>query len=149
MNSLFDFDFGLIFWQTIILLTVMFVLRKYAWSTILDAIEKQEDAYLQADKHAEDARKITRQLYEQSEGILKRANARSERILKTAMATKKALLEEAKIEALHTKEQLLTKVQKAIAQEKAIALVTLKQQVALLVVQTTEKLLERELSEKK
>ncbi len=146
--ELFKIMFGLFFWQTVILLVVMFLLRKYAWSTILQVIEKQEEAYLQADKQAKEVRKITSKLQEQSEQILKRANTRRECILKNAIATKKAILEEAKIEAIQAKELLLTNAQKTIAKEKEASLVALKQQIALLVIQATEKLLERELSEK-
>ncbi len=148
MKELFEFSFGTFFWHTIILLSAMFILRKYAWSTILQVIQEQEDAYLQADMQAKEARKITRKLHEQSGQILERANVRSERILKSAIATKKALLEEAKTEAIQAKELLLTNAKKTIAQEKEASLVALKQQIALLAIQTTEKLLERELSEK-
>ena len=37
-----EFSSGLFFWQTIIFVTLIFLLRKYAWKPILDTVNERE-----------------------------------------------------------------------------------------------------------
>lgn len=147
MNSLFEFEFGLIIWQIVILLATFFILGRYAWKPILAFIHKQEQSYAQAASDAEEQRKAVRLLQNQSDHILKEANERSEHILQKALIDKKNLLEQATIEAVQMKEQILDQAQKDILQEKKIAINMLKKQIGILTIQIAEKLLQRELSE--
>ena len=43
-----DFSVGLFFWQTLLFLVLMFVLRKYAWKPILNAVNEREDSIQEA-----------------------------------------------------------------------------------------------------
>ncbi len=38
-----EFSIGLFFWQTLIFIALIFLLRKFAWKPILDAINERED----------------------------------------------------------------------------------------------------------
>ena len=38
-----EFSIGLFFWQTVLFLALLFVLRKFAWKPILDAVNERED----------------------------------------------------------------------------------------------------------
>jgi len=147
MSSLFEFEFGLIIWQTVILLLTFFILGRYAWKPILVFIHKQEQSYAQAASHAEEQRKAIRLLENQREHILKETNQRSNYILQQALIDKKKLLEQATAEANQIKEQMLDQTQKDIFEEKKLAINKLKKQVGILTIQIAEKLLQRELSE--
>jgi len=38
-----DFSFGLFIWQTIIFVGLIFLLKKFAWKPILDAVNEREE----------------------------------------------------------------------------------------------------------
>jgi len=147
MRDLFTPQLGLIFWQSVILLVVLLILRKYAWAPILDIIAKQEASQEQTAQQAEKTRKATLHLQKESENILSKANARSEKILERTLATKKALLEEAKIQAQQTNEALEQEMLHAMEQKQAAAMVVMKQEIVNLVIQVSEKILQQELKE--
>ena len=147
MLDLFTPELGLVFWQTVILLVVLLILRRYAWGPILRIISKQEAAYEQAAQQAEQARKAVRLLQNKSESILSKANARSENILQRALATKKALLKEAEIEAQQACEKLAQEMQRSMEQKQQAAMLAMKQEIATLIIQASEKLLQQELKE--
>ena len=70
--------FGLIFWQTLIFLVVLFILGKFAWKPILGALKSREasieEALKSAEKAKEDAKAIGDKMIEDA-----RATIESER----------------------------------------------------------------------
>ncbi|HIP31867.1 MAG TPA: F0F1 ATP synthase subunit B, partial [Crocinitomicaceae bacterium] len=38
-----EFSVGLFFWQTVLFLALLFLLRKYAWKPILNAVNEREE----------------------------------------------------------------------------------------------------------
>jgi F-type H+-transporting ATPase subunit b len=51
-----DFSIGLFFWQTLLFLVLLFVLRKFAWKPILGAVEEREKSIEDSLALAEKAR---------------------------------------------------------------------------------------------
>ena len=51
-----DFSFGLFFWQTLLFILLLFLLKKYAWKPILDALNSREEGIKNALDEAEKAR---------------------------------------------------------------------------------------------
>ena len=49
-----DFSVGLFFWQTILFLALLFLLRKFAWNPILNAVNEREKSIEDALNSAED-----------------------------------------------------------------------------------------------
>ena len=147
--NLFTPDLGLIFWQTIVLALLLFVLRVYGWEQILKVIEKEERKHAQAIKSAHTARLTTKRLEKISESIVSTAREKEASILKRATATQLAMIEEAKEKAQLLQEEMLEKAQKRITKEEDLALQQLKSEVSTLVLETTTKLLKRELSQPK
>ena len=72
-----DFSIGLFFWQTIISFLLIFLLKKFAWKPILDAVNEREEGIKNALLSAEKAREEMASLQSDNEETLKKA--RSER----------------------------------------------------------------------
>ena len=52
-----EFSFGLFFWQLFIFIGLIFLLRKFAWKPILDAVNQRETSIKDAINLAEEAKK--------------------------------------------------------------------------------------------
>ena len=52
-----EFSSGLFFWQTIIFVTLIFLLRKYAWKPILDTVNEREKSIRDSLNSAKEAKK--------------------------------------------------------------------------------------------
>lgn len=139
-------DFGLVFWQTIILLVVLYILGKFAWRPILQAIQERERNIEQAITAATVARKTVERVQAEQTLLIEQTHAEREKIIAAALATQKAILQEAKEEAKRLSQQLLEQASIAIEEARKGALDSLKNEVAILAVQIAEKLLAKELS---
>ena len=67
-----------------VFVTLIFVLRKFAWKPILEAVNEREASIKGALKQAEKARQEMESLQASNEAILKEAREERERILKEA-----------------------------------------------------------------
>ena len=72
-----DFSFGLFFWQSLIFLLLIFLLKKFAWKPILDAVNEREEGIKNALLSAEIAKRDMQNLKSDNEKLL--AEARVER----------------------------------------------------------------------
>jgi F-type H+-transporting ATPase subunit b len=140
-------NIGLIFFQTLVMLCALFILKRYAWGPILAFIAKEETSYKEAKEQEQRARTTANALQEVSEGIIDKAKTKSKRIVDVAMATKAALVEEAKSEGMQEKSRLITEAHEAIKAQEEVSRLKLKQEVAFLVVKATQKLLGRSLED--
>ena len=52
-----EFSFGLFFWQSLIFIGLIFLLKKYAWKPILNAVDERDNSIKKAISSAENARK--------------------------------------------------------------------------------------------
>ena len=138
-------DLGLIFWQTVTLLIVLFILGKFAWKPILHIMKERERSVEEALREAEEARELVAQVQVDQERLLEKTNIEREKIIAEAVATKNAILEESKAEAERLGQKLLEQARIVIKEEKEAAFATLKSEVVTLSVQIAEKLLENEL----
>ena len=75
-----EFSFGLFIWQTLIVVCLLLLLRKFAWNPILNAINDREEGIRSALQSAEDARAEMQNLQADNERILKDVGYSSEEI---------------------------------------------------------------------
>ena len=143
-----DFSFGLFFWQTFLFLALLFLLRKFAWKPILNAVTEREDGIKDALVSAENARKEMQNLTADNERILKEARNDREELLKEARSMREQMIEEAKGEAQVEADKLIAKAKEGIENEKLAAIADLKSQVANLSIGIAEKLVKEELASK-
>lgn len=139
-------DFGIIFWQTITLLLVLFILRKFAWKHILNIITEREQAVEKDLAAAAAAKKIVAEVHAQQAELIETAHKKREKIIQEAAATSNAMLEEASVEAKQLSQRLIEQARLVIAEEKEAAFEKLKGEVVTLSVQIAEKLLTKELA---
>ena len=144
-----EFSIGLFFWQTVIFVLLIFLLKKFAWKPILDAINEREEGIRSALKSAEKAREEMASLQSENEDTLKKARLERDGLLKEAREIKQKLIEEAKNEANKEAKKIIIQAQESIESEKNAAIVDLKNQVANLSIEIAEKVLKEKLSEDK
>ncbi len=94
-----EFSIGLFFWQTVLFLALLFLLRKYAWKPILNALNDREEGIKNALDSAEKARQEMENLNADNERILKEARTERETMLKEAREMKAKMISDAKEEA--------------------------------------------------
>ena len=143
-----QFEFGLFFWQIIIFVGLIFLLKKFAWKPILDAVNEREEGIKNALLSAENAKKEMQNLKSDNEKLLADARAERETMLKEAREIKDKMIADAKHEAQNQGEKLIEQAKAAINAEKNAAMADLKNQVSNLSLQIAEKILRSELSNK-
>jgi F-type H+-transporting ATPase subunit b len=140
---------GLIFWQLIGFLALLFILIKFAWKPILASLAEREASIDGALKSAEQARNEMANLKAENEKLLQEARLERDVILKKAQEASVKMIEDAKTEASKQGAQLIESAKAVIETEKKAALTEVKNQVALLTLEVTEKLLRKKLSDDK
>ena len=141
-----EFSLGLFFWQTLLFVGLLFLLKKYAWGPILTAVNEREEGIKSALSAAEKAKKEMENLQADNQKLLKEARAEREAMLKEARELKEKMIGDAKGEAKQEAAKLITMAQAAIETEKKAAISDLKSQVADLSISIAEKVLGEELS---
>ena len=144
-----DFSVGLFFWQTVLFLALLFLLRKYAWKPILESVNKREASIDQALKAADEARAQMDKLKSDNEQLLQQARVERDSILKEAKEIKDATINDAKKKAVEEAQKIIDGAKESIEKEKVQALNELKDQVATFSVEIAEKILRKEFEDPK
>ena len=140
-----EFSLGLFFWQSLIFIGLFFLLKKFAWKPILDAVNERETSIKDALASAEAARNEMESLQSDNQRILKEARAEKETLLKEARITRSELINGAKEEAQMEAQKILAQAQEAIQSEKRAAVIELRVQVGSIAMEIAEKVLQKEL----
>ncbi|WP_268848403.1 F0F1 ATP synthase subunit B [Flavobacterium aestivum] len=143
-----QFEFGLFFWQVLIFVGLILLLKKFAWKPILDAVNDREEGIKNALLSAENARKEMQNLQADNQRILQEARLERDNMLKEAREMKEKMVEDAKNEAQAQGQKMIDQAKTAIESEKNAAMAELKLQVSTLSLSIAEKLLKDELSNK-
>ena len=140
---------GLLFWTVLIFLILVFLLAKFAWKPILNMVEERTKNIEDALNSAENAKKEMAGLKAENEQIMKEARAERDKIVREAREMKDKIIEESKETAKAEADKILAQARKLIDDEKCAAMNELKDQVASLSIEIAEKILTKELSDKK
>ncbi len=143
-----DFSYGLFIWQVVIFVGLIFLLKKFAWKPILDAVNEREEGIKNALESAENARNEMQNLQADNQRILQEARAERDAMLKDAREIKEKMVADAKSEAQEQGQKMIDQAKAAIESEKNAAMADLKSQVATLSLSIAEKVLKDELSNK-
>jgi F-type H+-transporting ATPase subunit b len=143
-----DFAFGLFFWQSLIFIALIFLLRKFAWKPILDSVNEREEGIKNALLSAENAKKEMQNLKSDNDKLLAEARAQRDAMLKEAKDIKDKTIADAKAEAQVEAGKMIEQAKAAITSEKNAAMAELKNQVSSLSIEIAEKVLRDELSNK-
>lgn len=138
---------GLIIWQLIIFVLLIFLLARMAWKPILGSLKEREQSIAGALDAADLARREISQLKADNEQLLQQAREERERILREAREISAKLREEAQSEAKKAADKIIDDARLAINIEKQAALKDVKIQVAQFSLQIAEKLLKQNLAD--
>ena len=145
MELINQFSTGLFFWQTLIFIALILLLRKFAWKPILEAVNNREESIESAIKAAEKAREDMKALQADNDKIMREAREERESILKEAREMRDNMINEAKATATAEAEKVTAAAKAQIENEKLAAIHELKGQVAELSLTIAEKVLRAEL----
>lgn len=140
--------FGLILWTILAFVIVFFILKKFAWKPILESMNKREQGIAESLATAQRVREEMSQLKSENEALLVKAREERGVMLREAKETKDKIINEAKEQAKIETNKIIAEAQSAINQQKMAAVIDLKNQVGNLVVEVSEKILRRQLSDK-
>jgi F-type H+-transporting ATPase subunit b len=141
-------EVGLVVFQTIAFLLLMFLLAKFAWKPVLAAIKERENSIDDALNKAELAKQEMARLTSQNEELMKQARAERDEILKEAKILKDSIVNEAKTSAQTEGAKLIEKARIEIENQKKAALAELKGQVSALSLDIAERVLRSQLDDK-
>jgi len=140
---------GLIIWQTIIFVALIFLLAKLAWKPILNSLKDREKSIQDALDTAEKARQEISKLKSDNEHLLQQAREERDRMLREARDAAIRLKEETEAAAKKSADKIIDDARVAIGIEKNAALRDIKEQVATFSIEIAEKLLRDKLADDK
>ena len=139
-------DFGLLVWTGITFSLLLFLLAKFAWKPILNAVNTREQNITDALELAEKTKAEMQALKAENDQILKEARAERDQILKEAKEAANGMIEDAKGKAKNETAKIVESARLTINSEKAAAMAELKNHVASLSLEIAEKVVRHELS---
>jgi len=143
-----EFSFGLFFWQLLIFIFLLLLLKKFAWKPILDSVNERESFIKNAMLEADKTRNEMASIEESNQKVLKEARAEREALLKDARATGAEMIAQSKIDAQTEANKIIAQAQETIRNEKRAAVNELKNQVAQISLEIAEKVIDKELDNK-
>ena len=141
-------EIGLLFWTLLAFLIVFFILKKFAWPAIVKGLTDRENSIAESLATAEKVKLEMAQLKNENEALLVKAREERALMLKEAKEIKDKIVNDAKDEAKTAASKIIADAQATIHQQKMAALTDLKNQIGNLVIETSEKVLRKELSNK-
>ncbi|MCC5919056.1 MAG: F0F1 ATP synthase subunit B [Cyclobacteriaceae bacterium] len=142
-------EIGLIFWMTLTFLIVLFLLKKFAWTPIMQALKDREETIEGALSQAQKAKEEIANLKSQNEQLLKEARMERDKIISDANTASKQIIEKAQEEAKVQANKIVKDAKNSIEAEKKAALTEVKNLVAELSIDISEKILREKLSDDK
>jgi F-type H+-transporting ATPase subunit b len=139
---------GLIFWTFLAFIIVFLILKKFAWKPILSTLKEREEGIADSIATAEKVKAEMAQLKNENEVLMQKAREERAILIKEAKEASDKMIAEAKDKAKAQYDRIVADAQQAITQQKNAALTDVKNQVGALVIEVSEKILKKELSNK-
>ncbi len=140
---------GLLFWMLVMFVIVLWILKKFAWKPIMNALKDREMSIQEALMSADSARKEMEKLQADNEKIMAEARAERDTIIRDAKQVKDNMINEAKGQASDEAKKIIQAAMKEIENEKIAAIDEIKSKVAELSIEIAEKILREKLADNK
>jgi F-type H+-transporting ATPase subunit b len=147
-NFLVSPNVGLMIWTLLAFLVAMFILRKYAWPAITEALDKRQRAIEESIEVAESTRTEAQQLLQEYRERLREARQQADEIVARARKAGEVHEREALDRAKTQREELLEQTRRDIDAETRRAIQEIRNEVADLTVKATEKVTRKSLDER-
>jgi F-type H+-transporting ATPase subunit b len=136
---------GLLFWMTLTFAILLFILAKFAWKPIVNAVNDREASIVDALNQAKLAKKEMETLKSDNERIIREAKIERDSILKEAREIKDRIVGEAKDVAKAEGDKIIEAAKQTIQSEKNAAMADIKNQIGALSVNIAESILQQKL----
>ena len=114
--------FGLIFWTSVVFIILLFLLKKMAWTPILNNVDARNKSIEEALSSAETARKEMANLHADNQRILQEARSERDEMLKEARDIKASIVSDAKNTAKDEADKIIASAKAVIENKKAAAI---------------------------
>jgi F-type H+-transporting ATPase subunit b len=139
-------ELGLFVWTLIAFLAVFFILKKFAWKPILEALSERETGIAASIASADKVRKEMAMMQSENEKLMAQAREERTAMLKEAKEMKDRIVNEAKDAAKIEANKIIADAQQQIQQQKMAALTEVKNEIGKLAIEVSEKILRKQLS---
>lgn len=139
-------DFGLLFWTGLVFCLLLFLLAKFAWKPILNAVNEREQKIAESLKLADKTKAEMQLLHSENEKFMKEARAERDNMMKEAKETAVQMVEAAKNTAKVEAAKIVENAKIIIATEKTAAILDLKNQLAGFSLDIAEKIVRSDLA---
>ena len=139
-------DFGLLFWQLLTFLTVLFVLSRFAWKPIMEGLKEREQGIENALSEAKKAKEEMAGLKADNERLLAEARKERDQMIQDAQKMANGIVQDAKDKAHKESAALVQAAKDEIEVSKEAALAELKNYLASTSLQIAEKVIRKNLS---
>ena len=136
---------GLMIWTLIAFLATFFILKKFAFPRIQDALEKRANAVAESIDAARQTRDEAEQVLAEYRERLREAREQAEDIVARARQSSERFAEESKSEAKRQREEMMEQTRRDIEQETQRALAEIRREVADLTIAATERVTRKSL----
>ena len=139
-------ELGLFVWTLVAFLAVFFILRKFAWKPILNALSERETGIADSIASAERLKKEMSQMQAENEKIMADAREKRSQILKEAKEEYERIIGRTKEDTKAIADKMMADAQQQIHQQKMAALTEVKNEIGKLAVEVAEKVLRKQLA---
>lgn len=140
---------GLLFWMALVFGILVFFLKKFAWKPILSSLKEREDSIESALRMAEETRAEMAKLKSDNDKILAEARAERDKMIRDAKNITDKMVADAKDKAVVEGNKIIADAREAIQQEKTAMVAQMKKDMASFSIEIAEKVIRRELADKK
>jgi F-type H+-transporting ATPase subunit b len=137
---------GLMIWTLLAFGVTLYLLNRFAFPRIAEALDRRRLAIEESIDHAERTKREADELLEEYRGRLREAREQAEQIVVRARRASDSLQDDAKAAASKQREELLTATRRDIEAETRRALEEIRKEVANLTVVATEKVTRKSLT---
>jgi len=149
LNALLTPQIGLMFWNLLVFLLLLVVLRKFAWKPIMQMLKKREEGIEEALHQAEKARAEVKELVAKNVELIIEGQQERDAIIKEARDKSEQIIIEAKEEAKKESKRIMTEAQEMIRREREDTIRQIKSDVSDIILETAKTIISKELSSQK
>ena len=138
-------DFGLIFWTTLFFILFWWLMAKFAFRPIMEALKTRESDIQNSLDEAKRTHQEMANLKAENEALLAQAREERAQILKDAKDAGNNIVAEAKEKAKEEAQKIVANAKEQIEHQKMAAIIDLKNQVGKISLEIAEKVIRKEL----
>jgi len=145
-NPLVQLDPGLFFWTIAVFLTLLFLLKKFAWGPLLAALDERQAGIRKSLDDADTAKRELAEVQAKASALIGQARTEADKILSEARTDGARIRQELRAAAQKEAEAITRNAQQQIQLERDRAVSEIRQQAVELSVMIASKLIRRNLT---